>query len=128
MSWCSLNLFLSKFDQSYKLIVWILLHLALANQRIPSTPTTLFPNSIFIYINRSSQEWSTETWRDGAFPRFQSDYSLRYFWLTQPQIFYAIEGCSGEILASHVPNLIIVWLRYCFCDIAFIAFFYYVNT
>jgi hypothetical protein len=42
-----------------KSILWMLLHLALINQRIPSTPTSLLSKSIFVYIRLLIRVYST---------------------------------------------------------------------
>jgi hypothetical protein len=65
-----------------KSISSMFLHFALNSQRIPSTPISFYPKSIFVYRNWSPWVSSTESWRDGAFPRFQYDYVLHYFQLT----------------------------------------------
>jgi hypothetical protein len=93
-----------------KLII-IIFHLALAKHRIPSTPTLFDSKSIFVYINLVLRVYPTVSWRDGALPRFQSDCGLNDSWLTNRYPFDAMEGCSREILTSHVPNIIIVWIR-----------------
>jgi hypothetical protein len=111
------KLMLIQFIKTYiwsvlrKSIFVMLLHFVLNRHRIPSTPTLLFTKLIFVYISLMTRANSIAPWRGGALPRFQYDCVLRYFWLTYPQLFYASEGCSREILASNVPDIIIAWIR-----------------